>query len=184
MRCPSCDNAVLKPGKLEDNLACAMCPACHGALLSLVTYRQWLETFPFEVENAPVTAQVNANDSTHVLSCQRCQREMVKYRFAADSSHGLDLCAWCDDVWFDAGEWEFLKHRKLHGALPAVFTEPWQRQIEKRSPDAVRAHAYQQRFGAAEFRQLEKIRNWLSVQPDRDDMLSYLSAELHTEEPA
>lgn len=178
MECPNCGTGDLKPGRLEHNLPCMTCTECNGALLPLVGYRHWKENFPAEVERAEVIkALSDADDTTRALICPKCQRIMLKFKFAADIDHGLDVCTHCEEVWLDEGEWHYLRVRHIHGELPKVFTEPWQRRLREQRGRKVMEGEWRKKLGGNDFEETVKIHAWLQSHPKRTAILDFLINE-------
>ena len=48
---------------------------------------------------------------------------------SSDTDNFIDLCAACDDVWLDEGEWRLLRSLHPAGHLTQILTEPWQRHV-------------------------------------------------------
>lgn len=78
-----------------------------------------------------VKALSDADDTTRAMICPKCQRIMLKFKFAADIDHGIDVSTRCEEVWLDEGEWHYLRVTHIHGDLPKIFTEPWQRRLRE-----------------------------------------------------
>ncbi|MDX1512915.1 MAG: hypothetical protein R3174_04145 [Gammaproteobacteria bacterium] len=178
MNCPNCGTAELKPGKLEHNLPCLTCGDCNGALLPLVAYRYWRENFPAEVEHAEVTkAYSDSTDTEKALLCPKCRRIMLKFRFATDVDHGIDVCSHCQEVWLDEGEWHYLRVRHIHGSLPSVFTDPWQKHLREQRTKKVLESEWRKKLGEDDFNETEKIHQWLKSHPNRSAILAFLISE-------
>ena len=171
MECPACNDGRLKPGWLEPNLPAYRCNLCQGVLLQLISYRAWNE-LGSQIEPTE-DGELVSDDTAKALQCPRCDRLMVKFRFATETGHRLDICTRCEDVWLDDGEWDYLKHRCLHGELPEIFTEPWQRQLHKRI-QAERTRDYWTRRLGDQAEDAESVRDWLMAQPNKRDILLYL----------
>ena len=178
MECPKCGAGELKPGKLEHNLPCALCSECNGALLPLVAYRYWRENFPAEVKRAEVTKALSDEDDTaRAMLCPKCRRIMLKFKFAADTDHGIDVCTHCEEVWLDDGEWHYLRVRHIHGSLPSVFTEPWQRHLREQRTRNVLQGEWRKKLGAADFEEATKIHEWLKSHPKRAAILDFVMSD-------
>jgi hypothetical protein len=176
MKCPSCQSSKLGPVKLEPSLPALSCLDCGGAVLDLVAYRLWLErhsherTEQAEVEEEPATG-------TSALSCCRCSRVMLRYRYTRDSSHVLDICTHCDNVWIQNNEWPFLKKNSLVGQLPRIFTDPWQRALRMKRAEKTFKQDWEQRLGADLHLEVAELREWLIAHPKKAQILAYLMNE-------
>lgn len=173
MNCPSCDKGTLKPVWLEPQLPAYGCNQCEGVLVPLIAYRAWIETNP-AVETSVESGELVSEETSHAMACTRCEGLMTKYHFAADVDRRLDLCPRCEDVWLDAGEWDYLKERRIHGELPNIFSEPWQHALHReRRKEWSRRH-WERRLGA-QFERSHTFKTWLSKQPNRHDIVAYLA---------
>lgn len=178
MKCPNCDDTTLKPNKLEEHLPSLICDSCGGTCLSLIAYREWRDTHPTIGDNLDSTDDDIIVDETRRASiCPKCSRIMIKYRYMTDKNHGLDLCSHCDEIWLDQGEWTLLKQHDLHGNLPEIFTEPWQRNLKSKISKSRFEEIYEQRFGQTDYQRIKEIREWIKINPKKVDLLCYLNNE-------
>lgn len=173
--CPSCRTGTLHAGRLENNLAALQCDACTGSLLDLVAYRDWLKSQSLLIDNTAENNEFEAGDSKRALGCPSCQRIMLKYKVKADATHNLDFCFSCEQVWLDAGEWDYLKTLGLHSKIRTISTDPWQRQIRDEASAQLRLAGFKQAIGAEAFPTVEEFRLWLSQHPKRAEILRYLN---------
>lgn len=202
--CPTCTTHPLVPVQLAGaGLPALGCHGCGGALLSLVSYRDWRdgEGAPAVASavgpaTAPVASPVDApaadaaaspaidaiGDSHNALRCPKCTRLMTKYRFSADTRNQIDLCDHCDEVWLDGGEWELLGSLSLSARLAAIFTQPWQHRL--RSEEARRrAEARWRDTLGDDYARAHELRGWLARHPKGRELLAYLYLS-QTEPPA
>ena len=176
MHCPTCRNTPLRPTKLAPGLAAMGCAQCGGALVSLLYYRDWAERHTTEdVQTGEAEAQ--GEDSHAALNCPKCGRVMTKYRIAGDVGNRLDLCASCDEAWLDGGEWSLLKALELSDRLPGIFTEAWQLRIRREASEEVHRQRYRRLLGEEDFREAERIRQWVTKHRNRRFILDFLSYE-------
>lgn len=183
MKCPQCKHDHLPPFKLEPNLGAMRCEKCGGVLLDLVAYRLWQELHAAELTS---TADLIADpkqppeqgpeESMGALSCAKCQRIMLKFRYSTQTRHRLDVCSHCDEVWLQEHEWEFLKSHALHGELPKVFTDPWQRKLREQQTRQTFEQQWDQRLGEEMHAKTRDIDSWLREHPRRSAILDYLLA--------
>ena len=178
MNCPNCKNVELLPTRLEENLACSTCQQCEGILLNLVTYRIWRESHPAEVEGCKVSRDTRAAaESKQALLCTKCERLMIKFRFAADLTHALDVCTHCEDVWLDRGEWDYVKARELHGNLTKTFTAPWQRRIRQQRSETQLMEIWSEKLGEKDHNKVREFATWLETHSKRSLIMGYLNSE-------
>lgn len=175
MQCPTCKTEDLVLEQLEAGLSGQVCPQCAGAALALPAYSDWLAKRGSDSEVASAAPDFEVADSKRALCCPQCQRIMVKFKVAADAAHSLDYCFSCGEVWFDAGEWDYLKSRGLHTRVRSISTDPWQRRIREENAARVRAEGFKQAIGEEAFPVVENFRQWLSAHPGREDILRYLN---------
>lgn len=178
MNCPRCKDTALSIAMLEDKLPYHTCGHCEGGLLSLTIYREWIERYPSIVSAVSVSQdKVQVQDTKRATLCPRCHRIMLRYKCAADSEHGLNFCAGCDEIWLDGNEWEFLKQKNLHDKVPGIFTEPWQRRLRNESSRKRFEQLYLSKLGAEEYDKVRRVKEWLDQHPKRSAVLAYLNDE-------
>lgn len=171
MQCPACHHFRLKPVKLEAGLPAMTCTRCHGALLSLVSYRAWTESLPAPGEPQPVQP---VDDTTSALQCPKCTRLMMKYRIGHGVQNRVDLCTHCDEAWLDGGEWLLLSQLQLQGRLASITTEPWQRRLRDVEREQVIASKFVALLGAEDWARVQDVKVWVDGHPRRQDLLRYL----------
>lgn len=174
MHCTQCKTTHMEPKELEPGLIAAVCPACQGAVVSLMSYRFWLDT---HAKNISLTEDntdsvITENESAH--ACPKCSRFMTKFQIGADSNHKLDLCVGCDEAWLDKGEWQLLKKLDLHNKLPKIFTDAWQRNIRLKRKEVSLNERYEKLLGAEEFSKVKEFKQWLYSQPNKELIKQYL----------
>lgn len=178
MKCPKCKTPELRATRIESDLPAAGCPTCHGALLSLLYYRDWSERHQSDpADTLAPTAAIAAADTSGALMCPKCGRLMTKYKISGCAANRLDLCPGCDEAWLDGGEWELLKALELARNMPVVFTEQWQRTIRRQVADDIRRDALRKKVGDEAVARVEEFKNWLDENPRKRDVLVYLYAE-------
>ncbi|MEM7018134.1 MAG: hypothetical protein AAF512_12445 [Pseudomonadota bacterium] len=174
MQCPQCSKSILAPAKLEFSLGAMGCKSCNGTLLSLVGYRIWREHHSHEVEESSDLEEM-PEEPGKAISCTKCKRLMPRFRYTSDTRHVLDVCTYCEEVWLQEHEWEFLKHRELHGNLPHIFTDPWQKKRQTEQRKITLSDSWDKRLGGELHEEVAEIRTWLENHPQRDSILHYLS---------
>jgi Zn-finger nucleic acid-binding protein len=175
MKCPNCKADPLLPGSIEPDLPAYTCGQCAGALLSLSPYIGWSLRQP-QLPQLPPPFEPVIHDSRQALLCPKCSRVMVKFKVLADAVHNLDFCFNCEEVWLDAGEWDYLRNQNLQTHITAISTDTWQRKLREQVGAHIRAEKFKESIGAAAFPQVEQFGQWLHEQPDavRDEVLRYL----------
>lgn len=175
MDCPSCQGHRLVPTKIEEDLAASGCMQCQGALLSLVSYRNWAENHAEQHRAAPVTdSDIQADNTNKALVCPKCSRLMTKYRIGAGSNNRVDLCSGCDEAWLDAGEWALLKQMEVQDKLPRIFTDEWQRRIRREQAAGYFQGEYAQTFGD-DYPRIKELRTWIDGHPQKEELRRYLN---------
>jgi len=179
MKCPTCKHENLRAARIETDLPAAGCPACKGALVSLLYYRDWAERHandPVALSQDHAVAE-DAPDTSTAITCPKCGRLMTKYKISGAVSNRLDVCPGCDEAWLDRGEWELLKALELARKMPQVFTEQWQRNIRKQIAEDTRRAILRRAIGEPALHHTEEFKHWLHEQSRRNDILVYLHAE-------
>lgn len=179
MKCPKCKITELRATRIESDLPAAGCATCHGALVSLLYYRDWSERHqndPTDVATAPTTA-AEVRDTSTALNCPKCTRLMTKYKISGCAANRLDLCPGCDEAWLDSGEWELLSALELSRKMPLVFTEQWQRTIRRQVAEEARRGILRKKIGDAAVDRVEEFKMWVDENPRKRDILVYLYAE-------
>lgn len=174
MQCTCCKSSHLEPKELEPGLIAAVCPDCEGALISLMNYRFWSDRMAASVDVLESSDVDVSDESSGVRTCPKCSRMMSKYQIGVESERKVDLCAACDEAWLDKGEWQLLKHLDMHGKLPKIFTDAWQRNIRKARQDAFQQERYEKLLGAEDFSTVKAFKQWLYQHPKKDDIKQFI----------
>ncbi|GAA3924599.1 hypothetical protein [Litoribacillus peritrichatus] len=176
MRCPQCHGHDLEPKQLENGLIAAGCQKCEGAMLSLINYRFWSENHQEITEEKVNVDVMEQADEQHEKAqvCPKCSRLMTKFRIDLSTAQQLDLCTHCDEAWLDKGEWRLLKQLELHGQLPKIFTDAWQRKLRIQRMQNVVKQRYIAMIGEDRFQQVDDFKQWLDQQPEKDEIKQYL----------
>jgi len=175
MNCPNCKGYSLEPVKLENDLAALGCIKCKGALLPLISYREWSERHTDEVKSCKSTSQAKAaKEEPSAKFCPKCSKIMTKFRISSEADNKLDFCNGCYEAWLDSGEWQLIETFNLKDRLTVVFTESWQRRIRQEKAAEMYKQSYQNTFGS-DYSKLKEIRQWLDGNKSRRAMLDYLN---------
>lgn len=176
MLCPQCKGYHLEPKQLENGLIAAGCIKCGGALLSLNNYRFWSDNQAKEavdkVSVDPITDLAEGDEKAK--SCPKCSRIMSKFKIGLKTANKLDLCTHCDEAWLDKGEWRLLKQLELHGQLPKIFTDSWQRELRKESMQNLVKKRYVDMMGESDFDKVQVFKDWLHQHPNKEEIKQYL----------
>lgn len=174
MHCTNCKNIHLEPKELEPGLVAAVCPNCEGALVSLMNYRFWWDRYGSIANSKETVAIDTPGEIPSVHACPKCTRMMIKYQMGTQSSHKIDLCASCDEAWLDKGEWQLLKQLDLHGKLPRIFTDAWQRNIRKLRQEEFQQERYEKLIGVDDFARVKEFKQWLYQHPHKDSIKQFI----------
>ena len=177
MLCTSCNTGTLMPTRIDENgPACYQCNHCNGALLSLAPYLDWVKT-QRDANDAGMHsfADDEAKDTKRALPCPKCSRLMLRYNVLADKAHGLDFCFHCEEVWLDAGEWQYLKAQGLHTRITSISTDPYQRRLREQALRDSALQRFRGVVGEDGFNEVQRFAAWLKNQPARDAILRHLN---------
>jgi Zn-finger nucleic acid-binding protein len=181
MKCPKCENQVLKATKIEQGLSAMGCGMCGGASVTLLYYRDWLERTPLDSRTLTVQTkaleEVENDDSKSAMCCPKCSRLMGKFKISGESNNRLDLCSSCDEVWLDGGEWELLKSLEMSNNMPLVFTEQWQNKLRKQATQQAREERLLKIISSQDLDTTKEFKQWLDKHPQRESILFFLNQE-------
>ncbi len=178
MKCAICRTETLQPIMLENNLQAYRCTTCGGVWLNSADYWQWLEQHGPNLPETPASApEPTAVESDRARLCPSCGHILLPYHVGHEVPFTLDRCGNCNGVWFDAQEWDVLRQRNLHDDLHMMFTAAWQRQVRRGEHKRTLQAIYADKFGAEDYAELRRIKEWLYAHPQRVAMLAYLNEE-------
>lgn len=176
MNCPVCQSENFTPVELDAGLDAFRCESCAGNWVRGGSYWHWLgsrgENLPERRE--PAAGEVPPEDRKAKL-CPECHTSMFRYTVGHGLGFGLDQCPACKGIWFDAAEWEALRERNLHDDIHAVFTAPWQAEASREERRRRLVQIYQKRFGAEDYEEVKRVREWLDASPRKQELLAYLT---------
>ena len=173
--CPRCPESGLRHTLVSDTLPGHTCASCGGILVSLVAYRRWRETLGPESE--PSHRVHPADDTDEIVTCSKCKGLMTKYRISSEAPNRIDLCASCEDVWLDQGEWDLVEALAGSDHLANIITQPWQRRIRIETEEHLEEARLRERFGE-DYDRLSSFREWFYEHPARDEIIAYLLRRL------
>ena len=113
-------------------------------------------------------------DTQDVITCGKCRNLMTKYRISADSRNRIDLCAKCEDVWLDDGEWELIETLVGSHELANITSQPWQHKVTSDTVDKMASERLSKELGD-DYQRIFELREWLEEHPSRFEILAYLS---------
>ncbi|NVJ61626.1 MAG: zf-TFIIB domain-containing protein [Gammaproteobacteria bacterium] len=179
MQCPKCKSQELKPTKIDEDLPALACENCEGSLLSLLYYRDWLEThhiFHQELE-AIYPEVIEDTDTKTAIACPKCSMLMRKYSVSGDVDNRIDLCVSCDEAWLDKGEWDLLKSLELGEKLPKVFTEQWQKKVRSEKLQTLKIEHLRKSVGDADVVKAIEIKDWLKQHPQKAKIIQFIKSD-------
>jgi len=175
MICPSCKKGPLRPTKLEESLPALSCTQCHGFLLSMLSYRMWVESNPNSVNQTHDHEIEELNDSSKAMTCPKCQKFMSKYRISGETLNKLDSCGNCGELWIDNGEWQLLQSLGLINKLSSILSDPWQSNIRKQDHESSYESRYEKLLGEKEYSKIREFRDWLRKHKHIIEIKNYIA---------
>ncbi len=175
MKCPSCSDGVLSPTALEPGLPALSCGRCGGVLLSMLSYRMWLEQRGKDAGSGAKAQPEEVSDTTRAISCPKCHKLMSKFRIDADNANRLDSCGYCGELWVDGGEWELLGSLDLTHNISSILSQPWQRQVARQEAEGAYEERLRVRLGEADYTRASEFRDWLRGHEEREAIMLYLA---------
>jgi len=177
MNCPVCHHPALEASELMAHLDALRCPQCEGKWLPSVNYRAWLAAYQERLPERAAHEIFEIHDDQSVKLCPECRRILLRYKVKADLGFLLDHCSSCNGVWFDKNEWEALASRHLHDELHLIFTEPWQRKVEREESRLQQQRLLKRRLGEEDYEELKRVYAWLWAHPQHHILLAHLSSQ-------
>ncbi len=175
MMCPACGGRDFARATLDGGLPADSCKSCHGVWVELERYKDWRKSVP------QVAAQEHAGEigesNSPVRLCPVTGRIMTRVRVSHADPLLLDYSAAAQAVWFDQGEWERLVSLGLHGQLDAIVSDKWQAGLKLAASQERIERAMRVRFGDVGYERLAAMRDWLSGQPNRSEMIAFLNSK-------
>ena len=176
MNCPVCQSEDFAAAELDAGLQARRCGACGGHWVSGRDYWEWLQRHG---ENLPERREPSdgaaAPEDRRPKLCPECRSAMFRYTVGRGLGFGLDQCPACKGVWLDADEWEALRERNLHDDIHAIFTAPWQAEASREERRRRLEQIYLKRYGAEDFAEVRRVRDWLDSSARKQELLAYLT---------
>ena len=176
MICPACGAKHFAPVKIEGALPAEQCAACQGVWMELDLYRMWRKNRPQIAAHDFAGEITEVNDAVRL--CPATGRMMTRIRVSNDTPLLLDYSVAAQAVWFDRGEWERLVALGLSGQLDAIVSERWQSELKQAASRERLEKAMRVRFGDSTYDELVRVRDWLTDQPNRPEMIAFLNAKI------
>lgn len=176
MICPACGAKHFAPVKIDGGPPAEQCADCKGVWVELDLYRLWRKNRPQTAAHEFTGDITEVNDAVRL--CPATGRMMTRIRVSGDSSLLLDYSVAAQAVWFDRGEWERLIALGLSVQLDAVVSERWQNDLKQAASRERLELAMRARFGDSAYDELVRVRDWLSSQPNRLEMIAFLNAKV------
>ena len=178
MKCCKCLTGTLLPTRVDGGPACHLCNNCQGILLSVGPYLDWVKSIKGQTTTLPSDGfSPEPEDTKGAVSCPKCSRIMLRYNALADKAHGLDYCFHCEEVWLDAGEWQYLVNHGLHTRITAISTDPYQRRLREQAQRDAARERFRTSIGDASFDTVDQFRAWLVEHPNKAQILRFLGQE-------
>ncbi|MBI1889724.1 MAG: zf-TFIIB domain-containing protein [Burkholderiales bacterium] len=178
MLCPACNSHGFANTALESGLAVESCTKCGGVWMELDAYRRWRERTPDAETSAAQMVDLEPAEGAARL-CPKTGLMMARIKVMNEVPLRLDYSAMAQGVWLDGGEWEALQALGLHRQLDGIVSERWQRQLQEAASRERMEKAHRARFGDEAYDKLVSMRQWLSQQNHRAEMIAFLNAREH-----
>ncbi len=173
MICPSCKHGMLKPTKIAAGLPAMCCNKCGGYLLSMLSYRMWIEDNPQLAEQQQKTEELGETSKT--IICPKCQRLMTKYRISNETQNKLDSCGNCAELWIDTGEWALLLSLGLVDKISSILSQPWQSGVRQQENEAAYELRHEAIMGEEEYSKVRTFRDWANQHPHKLVIKNYVA---------
>jgi len=177
MICPSCKKSPLMPTKIADGLAAVQCKKCSGYLMSMLSYRLWIEENPIQIKSDNKIEE--ATDTSNPIICPKCQKLMSKFRISGESKNKLDSCGNCGELWIDHGEWNLLQSLGLVGRISSILSQPWQNEIKQQENEVSYESRYENILGENSYTKVKEFRDWVNNHEQVNNIRNYINRIKH-----
>ena len=176
MNSPIDSDTQLVEREIEPGLIAHECPRSGGLWIQLQAFLRWKDSLPDLPAPPPdVHAEPVADDSgNRTLICPETGRLLIRYKVGHGLPFHVDRSPLTGSVWLDKGEWEALKAKGLHTSLNLIFTHAYQREVRSEEYTQAFEEAFRQRIGAADFRKVTEMKQWIENHPKRRDLCCYI----------
>ncbi|MBT8142055.1 MAG: zf-TFIIB domain-containing protein [Gammaproteobacteria bacterium] len=178
MKCPACIQQKMVPVRLEYGLPAMSCVDCRGVLVSILSYRDWLDRQPEFTKTDTQHELQEVKNTKQVITCPKCYKLMTKYRFSSKVDNQIDLCKDCGDVWFDNGEWKMLEDLGIKDHFTVIFNTPWQVRIREQEFQQDYLVKLEDQLGEQDFKTITKLKAWIDKHNKKHDIIHYLKKDL------
>jgi Zn-finger nucleic acid-binding protein len=178
MKCPICKLDTLQTITLADHLPASECSSGHGVWVSSNEYLAWVRLQPAPLPEKEIPEPFDPTWDTQELKlCPQDGHIMARFKVFPGIEFYLDHCSRCNGIWFDQHEWEALAARNMHDKINLFFTKPWQHKMRAQEARSKMEKLYLEKFGAGDYRRIQKVRAWLSENSKRSMLLAFLQAD-------
>jgi Zn-finger nucleic acid-binding protein len=176
MSCPVCKSPCLENHQLETGLQSSKCKQCSGVWIAAESYESWLASKPpiAEVKAPNEDISLSSGETPGIKFCPSCQYILRAYKIGRSLDFSVSRCNRCGGVWFDRNEWDILRARKMHADVHLIFSDSWQNSIKEEDHAASMESIWSHQFGAADFAEIKRIRNWIESHPKKAEIYAYL----------
>ena len=177
MKCPVCDRPGMEWQELEPNLRGLRCPTCGGHWIGAAQYWKWRDQHGASLpERTPehTEAELPVSENAKAKLCPECQRLLRRFKVGHGTTFVVERCGNCAGVWLDHNEWEALRARNLHDDLHFIFSEAWQAAVAREQREQGREKLLAEKLGAADLKELKRIKAWLDAHPHRSELYAML----------
>jgi len=150
------------------------CNACGGIQVNILSYRDWQERGPDDKPDKYLSMDIDVDNTSNSLNCNKCRRIMLKYKVSMDKENTIDFCNHCAEAWLDQGEWHLLNVLGLKNKLTAIFTDPWQIAMKKNHLEKTNINLFKEKIGINDFNKLDELTNWLDTHKYKIELLQYI----------
>ena len=177
MKCPICQGHSLRKHQLEADLPAYQCHKCEGIWISAAQYWEWQKArdedapSPDQVPDAPIPIEGDGQ----VKQCPECRHMLRRFQVWPRVQVYVDRCGHCDSIWFDKGEWAYVRSKGEHGQVHLFFTEAWQEKVRAEEKRLWLDGVYAERFGAEDYARIKEIREWLWQHPKQAVLMAFLT---------
>jgi len=173
MNCPSCKEGVLHPTLVTSGLPALCCNQCDGYLVSMLSYRVWIESNP-QLPNEP-TELTELDETSNAIACPKCKKLMTKFRVSGVTENRLDSCGNCGELWIDKGEWELLLLLGVANKVSSILSQPWQSNLKQQEHEKAYEARHEKLLGGSDYSKLKEFRDWANAHKHKLEIKNYIA---------
>lgn len=177
MKSPIYPQLNLIKSELEPGLTAWKCPKSGGHWISASSYKRWQKTTTKsatdEVSYEYKLIEASPEDQIAKI-CPESGCLLSRYRISQDLNIYLDRSPLTGGIWFDKGEWEILKQRKLHTKLDKLSSDYWQKSLREQEHKEALFDQLKEKLGTEGFEKTLEFKEWIRIHPRRSDILAFL----------